>query len=66
MKHLPELLAREDERTGVILCPPEWFAYDDDLRIDILNDWIYGLQRLRDATEIQMNTENAIRKAMRK
>lgn len=63
---LPELHAKTDERVGMILCPPEWFTYDADLRIELLSDWIYGLERIRDATAVQMNADNAIRKAMKK
>jgi hypothetical protein len=51
---------------GIILCPPEWFTYDHALRLELLNGWIYGLQRLHEATEVQMNTDDAIRKAMKK
>ena len=64
--NIPELHARLEERAGVILCPPEWFAYDLELRIELLNDWIYGLQRLHEATELQMITDNTIKKAMQK
>lgn len=63
---LPELHARKEERAGIILCPPEWFAYDLDLRIELLKDWIYGLERLCEASEVQMSTNEAIRKAMKK
>lgn len=66
MIKLPELHARTDERVGMILCPPEWFGYDQALRLELLGDWIYGLQRLHEATEVQMNTDDAIRKAMKK
>jgi hypothetical protein len=34
--------------------------------MELLDDWIYGLRRLREATEVQMNTDDAIRKAMKK
>jgi hypothetical protein len=63
---LPELHAKTDERVGIILCPPEWFSYDHALRLELLSGWIYGLQRLHEATEVQMNTDDAIRKAMKK
>lgn len=63
---IPELHAKAEERAGLILCPPEWFAYDANLRIELLSDWIYGLERIRDATAVQMNAEDAIRKAMKK
>jgi hypothetical protein len=63
---LPELHAKIDEETGIILCPPEWFKYDPALRMELLDDWIYGLRRLREATEVQKNTDDAIRKAMKK
>jgi len=64
--HIPELQANIEEHTGIILCPPEWFSYDPELRLELLANWIYGLQRLHEATEVQMNTDNAIRKAMKK
>lgn len=64
--NIPELHARTEERLGVILCPPEWFGYDPELRIELLGDWIYGLQRLHEATQVQMNTDIAIKKAMQK
>jgi hypothetical protein len=64
--NLPELHAKTEERVGMILCPPEWFTYDADFRIELLSDWIYGLERIRDATAVQMNADNAIRKAMKK
>jgi hypothetical protein len=64
--NLPELHAKTDERVGIILCPPEWFTYDPVLRLELLDNWIYGLQRLREADEVQMNADNAIRKAMKK
>jgi hypothetical protein len=51
---------------GIILCPPEWFNYDPALRLELLDDWLYGLRRLHEATEVQMNTDDAIRKAMKK
>ncbi len=63
---IPELHAKTDERVGMILCPPEWFTYDANLRIELLSDWIYGLERIRDATAVQMNADDAIRKAMKK
>jgi hypothetical protein len=63
---LPELHAKIDEEMGIILCPPEWFKYEPDLRMELLDDWIYGLRRLREATEVQKNTDDAIRKAMKK
>ena len=63
---IPELHAKAEERAGLILCPPEWFAYDASLRIELLSDWIYGLERIRDATAVQMNADDAIRKAMKK
>ena len=63
---LPELHAKIDEETGIILCPPEWFKYEPALRMELLDDWIYGLRRLREATEVQKNTDDAIRKAMKK
>lgn len=63
---IPELHARPEERVGLILCPPEWFSCDPDLRIELLSDWIYGLERIRDATAVQMNADNAIKKAMKK
>ena len=66
MINLPELHAKLDEQMGIILCPPEWFNYDPALRLELLNNWIYGLQRLHEATEVQMNTDDAIRKAMKK
>ena len=66
MINLPELHAKLDEQMGIILCPPEWFNYDSALRLELLNNWIYGLQRLHEATEVQMNTDDAIRKAMKK
>lgn len=66
MINLPELHAKLEEQAGIILCPPEWFKYDPALRIELLNDWVYGLRQLRDATEVQMNTDDAIRKAMKK
>ena len=66
MTKLPELQAKIDEQMGIILCPPEWFNYDPALRLELLNNWIYGLQRLHEATEVQMNTDDAIRKAMKK
>lgn len=64
--NIPELHAKLDEQMGIILCPPEWFDYDHALRFELLGNWIYGLQRLYEATEVQMNTDDAIRKAMKK
>lgn len=63
---IPELHAKPEEGAGLILCPPEWFAYDANLRIELLSDWIYGLERIRDATAVQMGADEAIRKAMKK
>jgi hypothetical protein len=63
---LPELHAKLEEQTGIILCPPEWFNCEPALRMELLDDWIYGLRRLREATEVQKNTDDAIRKAMKK
>ena len=63
---IPELHARPEEGAGLILCPPEWFTYDADLRIELLSDWIYGLERIREATTVQMSADKAIRKAMKK
>lgn len=63
---IPELHARFEERAGVILCPPEWFTYDAELRVELLKDWIYGLERVLEATSVQMNADKAIRKAMKK
>ena len=66
MTKLPELHAKLEEQAGIILCPPEWFNYDPALRIELLDDWVYGLRRLRDATEVERDTDEAIRKAMKK
>jgi hypothetical protein len=63
---LPELHAKLEEQMGIILCPPEWFNHDPALRIELLDDWVYGLRRLRDATEVERDTDEAIRKAMKK
>lgn len=63
---IPELHARFDERAGVILCPPEWFAYEAELRAELLKDWIYGLERVLEATELQISTDEVLRKAMKK
>ena len=63
---IPELHARMDERAGVILCPPEWFAYEAELRVELLKDWIYGLDRILQATELQISTDEVLRKAMKK
>lgn len=65
MKNIPELLGKSDGM-GVILCPPEWFTYDAGLRIELLNNWIYGLERMLESTVVQMNTDDAIKKAMKK
>jgi hypothetical protein len=63
---IPELQANFETGMGAILCPPDWFAIDPKLRLELLDNWLYGLQRLHEATEVQMNTDYAIRKAMKK
>lgn len=63
---IPELHARPDERAGLILCPPEWFTYEAEMRAELLKDWIYGLERVLEATELQISTDEVLRKAMKK
>jgi hypothetical protein len=62
----PELQANLETGMGAVLCPPEWFKLDADIRIELLSNWIYALERMCEATAVQMNAENAIRKAMKK
>lgn len=63
---IPELQANLDNGMGGVLCPPEWFKLDADLRIEMLGNWIYALERMLDATVVEMGAEKAIRKAMKK
>ena len=64
--NIPELQADFETGMGAILCPPDWFKLDPNLRVELLNNWVYALVRMRAAMEIQISAEDAIKKAMKK
>jgi hypothetical protein len=64
--NIPELQADFETGMGVILFPPDWFNLDPNIRVELLNNWIYALARTRASMEVQIGAEDAIRKAMKK
>ena len=64
--NIPELKADFDTGMGAVLFPPDWFKLDSNVRVELLDNWIYALARTRAAMEVQIGAEDAIRKAMKK
>jgi hypothetical protein len=41
----PRLLYRESSGQGSVKFPEEWLYFDDVIKLDVLNDWIYDLTK---------------------
>jgi hypothetical protein len=64
--NMPKLQANLETGMGAVLFPPDWFNLDPNMRVELLDNWIYALARTREAMEVQIGAEDAIRKAMKK
>lgn len=60
---LPRLEANQEHETGYVMFTEDWDTYPIELRINLLQDWIYALNSELESLKIISLADNVIEKA---
>lgn len=61
--YLPRLEANEEHATGYIKITEAWLTYPVELRIHLLQDWLYAINSELESTKIILMADAVIDKA---